>query len=190
MSTNSRENRQLSLAVGPVGGAVAWLLGYALIFLLAAPEIEDSPIQQIIEVIQGDPATYELVGWTFYNAHFVDTIFEGIPVFGDVARNFIGGDGFSELLYLVPIGLLLTAGVAVGRARGAEELSDGMVAGVTVMPGYLALSIAGVFLFRIGMEGVRGSPDLLPAIVLAGIVYPVVFAGLGGVLAALTVGES
>ncbi|MFW6434971.1 MAG: hypothetical protein ACOCY1_01180 [Halovenus sp.] len=187
MSTDSSGGQ---LVIGLVGGAVAWLLGYALTFLLAAPEIEESPIQEIIEMIQGDPATYELVGWTFYNAHFVDTIFEGIPVFGDVARNFIGGDGFSELLYLVPVGLLLATGVAVARAHGADELSEGMVAGVAVVPGYLALSVVGVFLFRIGMEGVRGSPDLLPAIVLAGIVYPVVFAGLGGVLAALTVGES
>lgn len=190
MSTNSDGDRQLSLAVGPVGGAVAWLLGYALTFLLAAPDIEDSPIQEIIEVIQGDPATYELVGWTFYNAHFVDTIFRGIPVFGDVARNFIGGDGFSELLYLVPIGLLLAAGVAVARVQGAAELSEGMVAGVAVVPGYLLLSVVGVFLFEISLEGVRGGPDVLPAIVLAGIVYPVVFAGIGGVLAALTVGES
>ena len=190
MSTHSSEDSLLSLALGPVGGAVAWLLGYALTFLLAAPEIEESPIQEIIEVIQGDPATYELVGWTFYNAHFVDTIIEGIPVFGNVARNFIGGSGFSELLYLVPIGLLVATGVAVGRARGVDELSEGMIAGVAVVPGYLALSIAGVFLFEISMEGVRGGPDLLPAIVLAGIVYPVVFAGLGGVLAALTVGES
>lgn len=189
MSTDS-SGSQLSLAIGPVGGAVAWLLGYALTFLLAAPEIEDSPIQEIIEVIQGDPATYELVGWTFYNAHFVDTIFEGIPVFGDVARNFIGGEGFSELLYLVPIGLLLATGVAVGRAQGADELSEGMLAGLAVVPGYLALSAVGVFLFEISMEGVRGAPDLLPAIVLAGIVYPAVFAGIGGVLAALTVDDS
>ncbi|MEF8821711.1 MAG: hypothetical protein V5A52_05490 [Halovenus sp.] len=190
MSTNSSEDRMLSFAVGAVGGAVAWLLGYALTYLLAAPEIEESPIQEIIEVVQGEPATYELVGWTFYNAHFVDTVFQGIPVFGDVTRNFIGGDGFSELLYLIPVGLLVTTGLAIGRAQDARELSEGVVAGMTIVPGYLLLSAIGVVLFEIGMEGVSGAPALLPAIVLAGIVYPVVFGGIGGVLAAVTTGGS
>jgi len=172
---------------GLVAGIGAWILGYLATFLVVAPDVQDSPLQRLLEAVQNEPATHELVGWVFYNAHFVNTVFQDVPVFGSQAVTYVGGEnGFSPLLYLVPIGLLLAAGLALGRSRGVTDPRDGILAGLTVIPGYLVLSIAGAFLFEVTLAGASGGPDLLPAVVLAGILYPAVFGGAGGVIAAVT----
>ena len=188
MSTASDSSNRVTLVAGPVGGVLAWVVGYGLVYLLTASEIENSPIQQLIEIVQGEPATYKMVGWTFYNAHFVEVTFQGVPAVGDVTQNFIGSDGFSVLLYLIPAGLLLTTGVALGRAGDARDVADGIIAGVSVVPGYLVCSVVGVFLFEISIGTISGGPALLPGVLLAGLLYPAFFAGLGGGLAALTAG--
>jgi hypothetical protein len=124
-----------------------------------------------------------MVGWVFFNAHFVDTVFQNVPLVGSSASSYIGGDGgFTTLLYVVPAGLLIAAGLALARRHRAENPTRGAIIGATVIPGYLLLSIAGPFLFEVSTLGATGAPDLLPAIVLAGIVYPVLFGGAGGAL--------
>jgi len=171
---------------GAAAGLVAWILGYLGTYLVVAPDIQESPLQQLLEAVGNRPATHEMVGWVFYNAHFVDTMFQDVPVFGSQAVTYVGGDGFSSLLYLIPIGLLLASGLALGRYRGVTDLQDGALAGLTAVPGYLLLSVAGAFLFEVTLAGASGGPDLVPAILLAGILYPVVFAGAGGAVAGLT----
>ncbi len=167
-------------------GVVAWLVGYLFTYLLVATDIETSPLNRLVELFEGDSATYELVGWVFYNAHLVDISYEGVSIFTP-PRSFIGGeDGFTVLLYLVPPALLLIVGLAIGRYRGVTEPNDGAITGALVTPGYLILSVVGVFLFTVSVGGASGAPDLIPAIAVAGLVYPVVFGALGGVLAAVT----
>ncbi len=169
-----------------VGGLTAWLLGYVLTYLLVATDIETSPLNRIIEFFEGDSATYELVGWVFYNAHLVDVSYTGLGPFSP-PRQFIGGeDGFTLLLYLIPPALLVIAGLAVGRYSGVSELNEGALTGALVTPGYLLLSIAGVFLFTVTVGDASGAPDLVPAVLIAGIIYPVVFGAVGGALAAIT----
>ena len=58
-----------------------------------------------------------------------------------------------------------------------------------VLPGYLVVSFAGVFLFEVTVGNASGRPDLLAAIVLAGFLYPAVFGVVGGVVAAATTDE-
>ena len=171
---------------GAAAGLLAWLLGYLATYLVVSPGVRDSPLNQIIEALDGEPATYEMVGWVFYNAHFVNTVFSDLPIVGSHTTSYIGGEeGFAVLLYVVPIVLLLLAGLAVGYYRGASDPSDGAIAGVTVVIGYLVLSVAGLFLFEITVGGASAAPDRLAGVVLAGIVYPLVFAGAGGVAATL-----
>ena len=169
-----------------IAGAAAWGLGYVFTYLLAATDIEESPLNQLIEFFEGESATYELVGWVFYNAHLVDISYSGLGPFSP-PRNYIGGeDGFTVFLYLIPPALLLIAGLAIGRYRGVTEINDGAITGALVTPGYLILSILGTFLFTVSVGGASGAPDLIPAIFIAGLVYPIVFGGIGGVLASVT----
>ena len=125
------------------------------------------------------------MGWVFYNTHFVDTV-GSFSAFGlDVTRSInLVGDEFSAVLYLVPALVLVAAGIAVARAAGTPTTgSDAALAGGTVVAGYLPRAVAGALLF--GTAGDAGSvgPALVPAVGLAGVVYPVVFGALGGVVA-------
>ena len=58
-----------------------------------------------------------------------------------------------------------------------------------MLPGYLVLSVVGAFLFEVTVGDASGAPALLPAIVLAGLLYPVVFGAAGGAVAAATTDE-
>ena len=179
--------RRLPLVLGAAVGLLTWVLGYVLTYLLVAGEVEDSPIQRFTEAVDGEPATFEMVGWVFFNAHLVDTTFSGVPVIGGWSTNFISGeDGFSFVLYLIPVGLLVAAGIALGRSTGSEDVQSGVLAALTVVPGYVLASVVSVFLFEVTIAGASGGPALLPALFLAGVGYPVVCAGLGGALAAVS----
>jgi len=170
-------------------GLLAWLIGYVLTYLLTATEVDDSALNAVVQFAEGESATYELVGWVFYNAHFVDVRYVNVAPFSP-ARHFIGGeDGLTVLLYLLPPLLSFGAGLAVGRYRGIADTAEGAVTGALVVPGYLVLSVVGVFLFEVTVGDASGAPALLPAIVLAGLLYPAVFGAAGGAVAAATTSE-
>lgn len=170
-----------SLVGGAVGGVVAWVFGYVATYTVVAPDVRDSPLNRIIEAFNGEPATYEMVGWVFYNAHFVDTVFREVPLFGTLTTSFIGGDdGFTVLLFGIPIVALLASGVALAVITQATDAVQGGLAGAMVVLGYLVMTVAGVFMVRVTVGGASGAPDLLPALFLAGFMWPVVFGGIGG----------
>lgn len=174
------------LVPGAAAGVLAWIVGYAFTYLLVGSDVRNSGINRFIEAFEGEPATYELVGWVFYNAHLTDVVYDG---FGGMflPANYVGGeDGFTVLLYVIPPALLLAAGLALGRYQGETETNAGAVVGATVLSGYLVASIVGVFLFEVSAAGTTGRPDLVPAVLIAGLVYPVVFGAAGGVVAAAT----
>ena len=177
---------EIPIVQGAAAGLLAWVAGYVAMYLVVAPGVRESPLNQIIQALDGEPATYEMVGWVFYNAHFVNLVFSDLPIVGSHTTAFIGGgEGFSVILYAIPIVLLLLAGLAVGRYWGASDPTDGAIAGATVLIGYLVLSIAGLFVFEITVGGASAAPDRLAGVVLAGIVYPLVFAGAGGAASTL-----
>lgn len=183
---SATDTKNLPLVPGAVTGVVAWILGYVFTYLLVATDVEESALNRIIEFFEGESATYELVGWVFYNAHLVDVSYSGLGPFSP-PRNFIGGeDGFTLLLYVIPPLLLVAGGLAVARMNGATETNEGAIAGALVVPGYLVLTVVGVFLFEVTVGGASGAPDLIPAVFIAGLVYPVVFGAIGGVIASLT----
>lgn len=174
------------LLSGTVAGIATWIAGYVTTYILVAPNVRESGLNRIIEALGGEPATYELVGWVFYNAHMVETVFRDIPLVGSRATNYIGGEaGFTTLLYAVPATLLFAVGLGLARYRAVEGPSAGAVVGSTVLTGYLLAAVAGVFLFEVTVAGATGGPDLLPAVVLGGIVYPLVCASGGGAVGGL-----
>jgi len=190
MSTVDQSGGRPPFVGGALAGVLAWFAGYAVTFLAVGTEVQDSAAQRFIEAVQGEPATYEIVGWVFYNLHLVDTVFVGVPAVGQFTTNAIGGDGgFSPVLYLIPVGLLFAAGLAVARYRGVSSVGEGVVTGATVVPGYLVLTVIGLVLFKVNVGGATARPEQFEAVVLAGLLFPAAFAGSGGALAALTAGE-
>lgn len=182
----SRSNVKETLLFGSLAGIVAWVLGYITTYTVISGDIRDTPLNQIIEVFEGEPATYEMVGWVFYNAHFVDTVFQNVPIIGSMTTNYIGGDdGFTVLLYLIPIAVLLLAGFTLGWYHWDTVEYRGALLGIVVLPAYLLLTIVGVFAFEVTLGDASGRPDLIPSVFLVGLVYPALFAGIGGVLGTL-----
>ncbi|MEA1930962.1 MAG: hypothetical protein U9O06_05370 [Euryarchaeota archaeon] len=174
------------LLSGTVAGIASWIAGFVTTYLLVAPNVRESGLARIIEALDGQPATYELVGWVFYNAHLVETVIRDIPLVGSRTTSYIGGEaGFTTLLYLVPVALLFAAGLGLARYRAVDTPTAGALIGSTVVPGYLLAVAAGGFLFEVSIGGTTGGPDLLAAVVLAGIVYPLVCAGGGGAVGGL-----
>lgn len=187
---SARAIDRLQLVVGGAVGATAWLLGYVLTYVIVAPDVRDSPLHRFVEAFEGEPATYEMVGWVFFNAHLVDTVFQDLPLVGTRTATFIGGEeGFTVALYVVPAGLLLATGIALARYHRATTPTEGVLAGLPAVPAYLLLSVVGALAFEVTVAGATGAPDLLSAVVFAGIVYPLTFVVIGGVLATLLAEE-
>lgn len=180
-STNLRD---VPVAAGVVAGGAAWVLGYVATYVVAGTQIRESALGRIVEFVGDGAAVYKLVGWVFFNSHFVDTVFQGLPV--AAVSNAVGGGGFSPLLFLVPPALLVGAGLAVGRSQGVDSPRDGAVAGLAVLPGYLLFVVAGAVLFVVSAGPATGRPDPVLAVVFAGLLYPAVFGAAGGTLAGAT----
>lgn len=187
MSRNETWLERIPWVGGAITGIGTWIIGYVLTYAIVAPDIRGTFLHQLIENFRGDPATYEMVGWVFFNAHFVNTVFSDIPIVGGQTTTFIGGeDGFTVLLYVIPIGLLLAAGVGIARYQGANTVNAGAVVAASVLPGYLLAALASLFLFGVTVGEVTGAPAVAPGVILAGLIYPVIFAGAGGAFAGAT----
>lgn len=189
----SSDQTHRPLLIGAGGGVGAWSLGYAITYLLVGSEVQDVILNRIQEDIGYSlvrPASYELVGWVFYNAHFFD-----IHV-SDCCRStettVIGGDGFTPLLFVIPPILLFVAGFfiagfSLSRYHGDSNLTIGVSEGLTILPGYLFMLIVGQDLFWIGEWFGEISAGPSGPLILTGLLYPLVFGSLGGFLAALTI---
>ena len=167
-------------------GVAAYVLGYVFTYVLSGTSIQESDLNQIIEALGKDGAAWKIVGWVFYNAHGVTTTLTlDIPLIGrtEVVNYIAQGDALSAVLYVIPPALLLGAGLFAARMAEADELGDALKIGPAVAIGYLPLALLGVFLFTITVDSSSGGPTLVPAIGLAGLVYPLVFGTIGAAVA-------
>lgn len=176
-----------NLSTGAAVGAAAYVVGYVLTFVFVTIDgVESSQID-----------SWKFVGWVFYGGHNADleatasgagqSQSETISIFGGE----LTGDLTStipEFLYLLlPVVVLVAAGFLVYGMVG-RRLETGTAAGVgaSVAVGYLVLAVVGTFLFEysqsaLGAEVTYG-PEMTTSILLVGIVYPVVFGAIGGVV--------
>lgn len=185
MSVNATSTDGPPVVLGALGGLGAWILGYVVVFLAAGTDIQDSVAQRLLETVGEEPATYKMVGWVFYNTHLVDIVAE-VPILGSFAINTVGNeDGFSVAVYLIPVVTLFAVALVVGLYHGVDDPTSGFTTGLTLLPGYLVLTIVGLFLFRVSIGDATASPQLVEGILFTGIAYPVVFAGAGGLTAGL-----
>jgi hypothetical protein len=168
--------------LGLASGVAAWLLGYLVVYLASSGRIRNSIGSQLLNELAGGDATWKLVGWLFFNAHFVDVVLDA-PVLGVSTLDLIAQYGGSATyLYAVPPALLLAGGLLIGYDAGTEGIGDATVTGFLLVPGYLLLSVAGALLFTVGSGDATAAPDLVAAILLAGLVYPALFGAVGSAL--------
>lgn len=180
-----------NLRVGAVVGVGAYLLGYLVTFLFTSVDGVDG----------GEVAGWKFAGMIFYGAHTVDAQFtasvegrtdsETFDLFGGNGPPDLASTVPEALYFLVPVAVLLAAGYLLS-ARVDWELSvaEAALVGATPTVGYLAAAVVGTFLFEStesgSLFGVSGSatlgPDLVPAVLLAGLLYPLVCGAVGGAL--------
>lgn len=185
MTDRSLSDR-VPLVAGAAAGAAAYLLGYLITYVWQSGSVEErlQGFNFLADLFGSDPIpVWQGVGWLFYNAHFVRTRFEG-GLGGPRSENFIAAaeGGSLALLYLVPVVLLVGAGLALAVVEKVEEPADGALAGSSVVLGYLPLAVGGAFLFS--YDG-SIAPDMVTAVLLAGIVYPLALGAVGGAVAAV-----
>ncbi|QAU11576.1 transporter [Halorubrum sp. BOL3-1] len=181
-TTGSNQSVARDAITGAVAGSAAYLLGYLTVYLTQSGRIEEglSGLNFLAELFGGDPVSaWQVSGWMFYNAHFVDTV---IPaVFGGTqSQNLVTQAEGASFLFVVPPVLLLVAGVVAGRVGGADTPVGGARTGGFVLAGYLPLALVGTFLFRYAVGDGSVAPDIVTAVLLAGAVYPAAFGAIGG----------
>lgn len=172
------------LAFGAGAGVLAFLAGFTLTYLWRGRDIEDSlmPIDGLLELFEAEPiGAWRAAGWLFYSGHFVET--RVTREFGWIEQvtyiNLVGqGAGRLELLYFLPPVVLIVAGALAVIYGHAADARAGAKRGASVAFGYFPLVALGLILFSYGST----RPDPVPAIFVAGILYPVVFGGIGGVV--------
>ncbi len=180
-----------SIAAGGVGGLAAYVLGYLFVYITQRGGVEEQleAFNAIADLFGGDPIpAWQAIGWLFYNAHFVDTEIPQ-PLGGVQVENFIASADGLTYLYVVPPILLVIGGLAVARVAAARTPAEGAAAGALVTAGYLPLAIIGAFLFRYAVGDATVTPDLVTAVLLAGIVYPLVFGAVGGAVGGVLGGQ-
>jgi hypothetical protein len=148
--------------------------------------VDPTPLGQIFGVT---PPSWVLGGWLFYNAHFVPTSLPTADAMNGITtltnRTLLTTVGGPVLvLYLLPVVFLLVAGYLVARTGTTFGANGDRNAGASVAFGYFPVFLIGAFVLtaRSPHSGVVASPAGLPAVFL-GLVYPVVFGAIGGVLA-------
>lgn len=179
-------NRRWPLGRGIAAGIVAFAAGYLVTYLWQAPRVREAlqGMNAILEFFGGDPIpAWKAVGWLFFNAHFVRTHIPGIG--GPQTRNFIASGDFPALLYAVPVVLLLVMGFLLAWSMGRVDVREGALDGATITIGYLIAAVASVFLVAAARGDASIAPDTVTAVLLAGILYPVVLGAVGGTVAAL-----
>ena len=197
---NARANEtgvDLRAAVISAGaGAAAFVASYLLTFLLwtqtALPDPEnfDQAIDRaFVQSVRDTVPSWKAAGMTLYNAHFVDLTYSTPS--GSSSVNLIdaaGGGLVAFALFVPPLVLLVAGFAAVYVSDVTADLPNAVAAGALVLVGYLLFALVGALLFghteTVEFFGISGqyslSIPLLSTVIFLGVVYPVVFGGLGG----------
>ncbi|WP_440766328.1 hypothetical protein [Natronorubrum sp. DTA7] len=188
-ATNGAVSRGSSVAASAGLGVLAAAIGYLVSYVLIVDEVRD--------VFGGDVADWKGVAWYVYNAHLVDIETTGsFGSFGGSSTvDFIAESGSTSatLLYVVPPLVLLGMGAMLARQWDVADIGEAVTVGAPVTIGYAVVVGLGALVAESSSEGsffgieASGSvaPELLPAVVLGGVLYPLVFATAGAVLAAV-----
>lgn len=194
--------KETNIFGGIVTGIIAWGVGYLIILIYLMENnirTRAGPTIVVLDAAGVEHSGEQFIGWVFFNAHFVDVQYQNWGPFGDFAISHIGeydgpgvilGMEYSSWLHLVPIVILLLAGISRGIYTGADSLDKGVISGAFVVPGYFIATVIGLYAFQISGEEVSAGPEIIFGILIAGITYPAVLACLGGAFSGYIVGIS
>jgi hypothetical protein len=184
--TLQRDGTRRSALTGAAAGTVAYVVGYALTFVLVRTEAR--------ETFGAEVPLWKTVAWFHANAHFVDLVASrSAGPFADTETVSLiaeASGSTATVLYALPPLALLAAGLGAARYVGAAEPGDAARAGLPAVVGYgipavvvAALSSHAVTSTAFGVEfSATVAVSLSAAVVLAGLLYPAVFATTGAVL--------
>lgn len=164
-----------------IAGAGAFIVGFAITYLIkweeAVSELPTTVFGSQLEAYQG-------VGWVFFVMHNVQITVSGSGPGGSVSQSFGPGELNNTYLFIVPIVLLALAGYLIAKRVDATTFKSGFIMGATTTIGYVVLVAVSVFIISFeANEGSRSAsigPEIAQAIVIAGIIYPVICGGIGG----------
>lgn len=174
-----------TITVGGIGGFAAFVAGYLVTYLYRGRQVREAlgGINALAEFLGANPVPpWKIVGWLYFNAHLVDVRVQVGPIGPRFVNMIQASESEPILLYAIPPVVLLVAGILLVYRSEPTDLRDGMGLVASIAAGYLVAAGGSVFLFGVGESG----PDVVPAILLAGVIYPVVFAGLGAGLVFLS----
>ncbi|WP_247730565.1 hypothetical protein [Halovivax limisalsi] len=188
MAQNSLESATDSSRIAASAGI--GVLAAAVGYLLATLLIRDEVAQNL------DPiAEWKGTAWYYFSAHFVELEASGAVggFSGSDSVNLIAESGSqnAELLYALPPLVLLVGGAFLASRLGARDLGEAVTTGAPITVGYGVVMGLGALVVESSSQGAvfgiewggSAAPALLPAIVLAGILYPLVFGTAGAVAA-------
>lgn len=171
-----------------VAGSVAFVAGYLLTFgmlltdaAMQSSEASDDSGGSFLDALR-------VIGLFFYDTQFVETEYAGGFYGSEVSISLLetASTEIPVFVYrLVPIVVLAIVALLYVSAVGLEPADRDASAklGATLVVGYLPPVVLGTPFFSIEEGSASLQPEPFPAIVFAGIAYPVVCGALGGVLA-------
>lgn len=180
---------RLPIKEGAIFGAASFVTGYLVTLLVVAIAETDDFTDDLLEAS----------GWLYYNAQLADVeisvtgddagfggIFDGMT-FNYVTDDEIFGEPFSleapSIIYhLIPIIALVLFGFALARYVDARTTQDAALAGSTLAIGAVPLTIVGTVVFTMEEDGIELAPIFMESLVLVGILFPVIFGAIGGIL--------
>jgi hypothetical protein len=177
------------LTLGGIVGALAYLVNYGLVLRFLS--LDGATYTEVWSTVMEANSHLRFAGNVLYNAQFVPMRL--IDDARNVRRiNVITERRFQENLtstvpevvyQSAPILVLVLAGVFLFLVTARKATLPRVLAvGLSIVPGYLLLSGASVAFFGIGGPFSHAHPELLPAIVQVGIVYPLICGTTGAML--------
>ncbi|ELY43809.1 hypothetical protein [Natronorubrum tibetense] len=177
-------------------GIGAFVLGMALLtgLMIVEGALDDAPTDDSSteSIDEDEPGFMTIVSWLYFGTQFVDV--EMSWALGTESMNLL--DEASEEMTIPTIGYYLVPIVAlVGMGKRLAETTlpattspeEGAKRGATITAGYLLAVVLAAQLFTWsatdGEMTVSAGADFTQALLLAGLIYPVLFGAIGGYLA-------
>ncbi|ELY85368.1 hypothetical protein [Natrinema altunense] len=179
-------SRGSSVAASAGLGVFAAAIGYLLTYLLVGSDVR--------EIFGEDVAQWKGVAWYFYEAHMVDVEASGqVGSFSGTRVLDLIAESGADPLYAIPPLVLVAVGAFLAVRWSVTDLGEAVIAGAPVTIGYAAVISLGAIVAEstteasaFGIETTSSiAPVLVPAIVLGGVMYPLVFATAGAAIGAV-----
>lgn len=159
-----------------------------------APGLSPTVEPTLLSLVGGDVPVTTWAGWLWSNAHLVRVVEWSYPTSTVAVPNLlVAGDPRWLGLFAVPPLLLAVAGALAARREQAGTVAElpvlrltlpaGAVRGMGLWVGYLPAAVLGAFLFSTPTSHAALAPlapGLVGSVVIAGLLYPLAFGGLGG----------